>query len=111
MRFMRCLPRSAPSAPVPSCTERRKMTMLEEIARALFMRAVERDVVDDTPEDWDALRSEFEADARAAVEALRKPTPAMLTAAFARQTREELIYEGVWRAMVDAILTEKPETK
>ena len=73
------------------------MTKLEEIAKAISGSGVTSHA---------SMRK-----ARAAVEALRKPTPAMLTAAFARQTREELIYEGVWRAMVDAILNEKPETK
>ena len=46
--------------------------VIEAMARALFQRAVERDVVDDEPEEWEALRSEFEADARKAFSAMVK---------------------------------------
>lgn len=51
--------------------------MVERMAKALFRRAVERDVVDDTPDEWADLRESFELDASAALEAMREPTLAM----------------------------------
>ena len=53
------------------------LTEVERVAKALFKRAVERDVVDDDPEEWEALKDEFILDAHAAIGALRAPTRIM----------------------------------
>jgi len=56
------------------------LTQIERVAKALFQRAVERDVVEDSLDEWEALKDEFILDARAAIKAMRKPTEAMLEA-------------------------------
>jgi len=98
-------------------------TMIEQVARAIYakegntMRDPGQDfrpmTLDDEPEDARAIYFEY---ARAAIEAMRKPTPKMLSAAGkalspGRRPTEEWISvnakHGVrYRAMIDAALEE-----
>ena len=77
--------------------------MIERVARAIYVA---------TPRNkpYSLLtrfkRNALEAEARAAIEAIREPTEAMLDAIYV----SEQYYIGVpaWRAAIDAALSEKP---
>lgn len=76
--------------------------MVERVARAICEHAL------DAP-DWDALepgvKGAYVNHARAAIEALREPTAAMV--ALAQTPSAWSSFEAFWRAMIDAILKEE----
>ena len=79
------------------------MTRIELVARAIFI-ADNRSGSDweEHPAEWE--RDEYRNLARAAIKAMREPTPMMLDegANFRAHARPERI----WRAMIDAALSE-----
>jgi hypothetical protein len=75
------------------------MTKLEQVARAISDRLLERHILMDS-----YVAAEC---ARAAVESLREPDEAMLDAGNGQLDCAN--ERQCWRAMVDAILSEKPE--
>jgi hypothetical protein len=64
--------------------------MIERVARALY--AMEYSGDSTTAEFWERM-------ARAAIEAMREPTQAMLDAG-----EPQVLTETVWRSMIDAVL-------
>ena len=88
--------------------------MVERVARALFLRDVEEDVCDGTWEENAALHDRILADARAAIDAMRDPTPAMIDAVdmpvYSLVEEPELAFERAWGAMIDAALTDAGRT-
>jgi|DEB0MinimDraft_3_1074331.scaffolds.fasta_scaffold40310_2 hypothetical protein len=79
------------------------MTKLEEVARALYAVAGQTG-------DWDSetegKRAFYRHCARAAIEAMREPTPYMVMHGYTKQTRDPRTVEKQWEAMIDAALEE-----
>jgi hypothetical protein len=76
------------------------MTKLEQVARAIQDKLLERHIVMLSVDAADA--------ARAAVEALREPARCQTDALYDLRWKN-INSDIVWQAMVDAILSEKPE--
>lgn len=90
--------------------------MIERMARSMYERSpgVSPLAGEQWPWDWLvannwAICDEFRDRARAAIEAMREPTPGMLGHAWVQTDldRPETL-ELVWKAMIDASLAEKP---
>lgn len=90
------------------------MTMVERVARAIWAKATEL-VPDGDRVPWEDVNYGFQADilgqARAAIEAMREPTPDMLKGSGGWD--EKIHWNepfpnalGHWRAMIDAALSE-----
>jgi hypothetical protein len=75
------------------------MTMVEKVAKAIHEKAYETRGADRMP-DWEAV-------AKAAIEAMREPTQEMLNARHLI-TKDNYIADETdnWRAMIDAALTD-----
>lgn len=83
------------------------MTMVEKVARALFARKVEEFVCDGSWEENASLHDDFRADARAAIEAMREPTDAMVDAARAHHEGHPYLPYSLFNSMIDAALNEE----
>ena len=83
------------------------MTMIEKVARAIYASHPFNDNHDSPHPGFDGLTPDWRetlfANARAALEAMREPTPEML-AAFV--DGDDPGYTADWQAMIDAALTE-----
>lgn len=104
--------------------------MLERVARALYDQEAERSAKADriiaaargqpvgqpSIEPYEECADAFRADARAAIEAMREPTEAMVAAAWVkRSSLDEAPTPGatfalMWRAMIDASLPDPAMT-
>ncbi len=85
------------------------MTKLEEIARAIR----DTEYPENTPEEHKLSLTAYLPQARAAVEAMREPNPAILAAhmhAMTHRNNDEtgFTHTRQWQAGIDAILNEKP---
>lgn len=80
-----------------------KMSMIERVARAICKEGSHCCQNEGRPTCW---ASGYEDAARAAIEAMRVPTPAMIEAG--RWAAEEGGAETIWSAMIDAALREEP---
>ena len=100
------------------------MTMLERVARAMFLRATEgrgnilktahnpclvEEAFGDHP-NWDGIGDAYRDITRAALAAMREPTVDVKFAGRSMIGRELVPNNGalVWNAMIDAILAEQP---
>ena len=94
--------------------------MIERVARAIALAALDdetRSVVD--PENWPVAESYCDM-ARAAIEAMREPTEAMIDAGVnAKRQNVDVYFDGatvprknvervIYKDMIDAALSEKP---
>ena len=87
-------------------TKGKRMSMLERVARAIAKRQSPK-------QEWGELteweRGECTKDARAAIEAMREPTPTMIEARIDRAAGKIRIHPldlEIWQDMVDAALEE-----
>ena len=98
------------------------MDMVERVARALYAIRMELAEGANLPQyTWETERNPYREhclrEARAAIEAMRKPTDDMAQAGFAadafrtQDIRLNVDFEpkAVWRAMIDAALTPEPQ--
>lgn len=91
------------------------MSMVERVAMAMFRQAYADATDGARPADNDPEWMEYTSQARAAIEAMREPTPEMIEAGmdyderelnirFGRAPSVEECQAGEWNAMIDAAL-------
>lgn len=90
-------------------------SMIEKIAKALVVQQYGERVLEFWPDrlSFTVSGPPFHADeyrdmARAAIEAMREPTEAMVASASDNLDDEEHAIRCAWQAMIDATLSEKP---